>query len=342
LRFAIWSFIRESQFFFKTKMRCREKIFIIVLVLICFQAADGGWVRQNSGTLAWLRTGFFVNEKRGWIGGANGTLLTTEDGGATWKKAEKPTSDSIRQIYFSDERTGWLLCERDPYSLGANDPSYLLKTQNGGLDWEKIEFSGAGRLRITKIFFSTGGLGVAVGEQGAVFILQDDERTWKRQPSVTRYLLLTGAFTDKRNGVIAGAGGTIFFTDDAGISWNPANVPGAAGVRFGAVFFAGKSAGWAVGAGGKIFQTVSGGRSWREQKSGTTADLNDIFFKDTAEGWAAGNEGTILHTKTGGNVWTPVDVKTQHKLEKLIYNGKSVFAVGFGGTILRYDETGRE
>ncbi len=113
--------------------------------LICFQTANANWVKQNSGTLAWLRTGFFVNEKTGWIGGSNGTLLTTENGGDSWRQTEKFTSDTIRQIYFSDEKNGWLLCERDIYSLGANSPSYLLKTSNGGADWEKVEFLNNGR-----------------------------------------------------------------------------------------------------------------------------------------------------------------------------------------------------
>ena len=129
-----------------------KKIAVFLLCLICFQTANANWTKQNSNTLAWLRTVYFVNEKTGWIGGSNGTLLTTKDGGDSWKQAEKFTGDVIRQIYFADENNGWLLCERDIYSLGANSPSYLLKTKNGGADWEKIEFLNNGRVRIAKIF----------------------------------------------------------------------------------------------------------------------------------------------------------------------------------------------
>jgi photosystem II stability/assembly factor-like uncharacterized protein len=265
--------------------------------------------------------------------------LTTNDGGENWKKAEKFTSDSIRQIYFSDENNGWILCERDVYSLGANSPSYLLKTSNGGADWEKIEFTNSGRMRIAKIFFSDNGLGFAVGESGAIFILQDDGKTWKKHPSPIRYLLLDGGFTDKRNGVMVGAGGNIFFTEDAGISWNQANIFGAPNVKFNSVFFVNKTTGWTAGSEGKIFQSVSGGKNWGEQKSGTTANLNDIFFTDTREGWAIGDEGTILHTTTAGNVWKKIDLKIRHRLEKISFSGNKGFAVGFGGTILRYDNS---
>jgi photosystem II stability/assembly factor-like uncharacterized protein len=322
-------------------MRRFHKIFVFVSVLICFQIVNANWVKQKSGTLAWLRTGFFVNEKQGWIGGSNGTLLTTGDGGDSWRQTEKFTSDTIRQIYFSDEKNGWLLCERDIYSLGANSPSYLLKTSNGGADWQKIEFLNNSRIRIAKIFFSENGLGFAVGESGAIFILQDDAKTWKKQPSPIRYLLLDGIFTNKRNGVMVGAGGNIFFTDDAGISWNKANIFGTPDVKFNAVFFVNKDTGWTAGADGKIFQSVSGGKNWREQKSGTTANLNDIFFKDTREGWAIGDEGTILYTTTAGNVWKKNELKIRHKLEKIFFSDKDGWAVGFGGTILRYDLSNR-
>lgn len=318
-------------------MKFVKNISIFIAVLICFQTANADWEKQNSNSLAWLRTVYFVNEKTGWIGGSNGTFLMTKDGGDVWKQTEKFTGDAIRQIYFSDEKNGWLLCERDIFSLGKNSPSYLLKTSNGGTDWEKIEFLTNGRVRIAKIFFAKNGLGFAVGESGAIFVLQDDEKTWKKQPSPVRNLLLDGAFTDKRNGVLVGGGGNIFFTDDAGISWNKSNIYGAPDVKLSSVFFINKNAGWTTGSEGKIFQTVSGGKNWREQKSGVDVNLNDIFFRNTAEGWAIGDEGTILHTTNAGNVWTKVDLKVRHKLEKLFFNGNDVWAVGFGGTILRDD-----
>ena len=314
-----------------------KNIVVFLLCLICFQTANADWVKQNSNTLAWLRTVYFVNEKIGWIGGSSGTFLTTRDGGNSWVQTEKFTGDSIRQIYFTDKNNGWLLCERDVFSRGANSVSYLLKTSNGGADWEKIEFTNNGRVRIAKIFFAENGLGFAVGESGTIFILQDDAKTWKKQPSPVRNLLLDGVFIDKRNGVMVGGGGNIFFTDDAGISWNRSNISGAPNVKLNSVFFVNKNAGWATGSEGRIFQTVSGGKNWREQKTNTTVNVNDIYFRDTSEGWAIGDEGTILQTTTGGNVWTKVDLKIRHKLEKLFAVGTNIWAVGFGGTILRYD-----
>lgn len=317
-------------------MKSLQKILLLLLFFICLQTVNAGWTRFDAKTLAWLHTIYFLNENKGWIGGGEGLILITNDGGNSWTKAKKITGDHIREIYFSDEKQGWMLCERNIYNLGAASPSYMLKTTDGGENWEKIEFTGGRRERIADIFFTGYELGFAVGESGALYALQTDGKTWKKQLSPSRYLLTGGTFLDDMNGVIIGTSGTILFTEDAGLSWDNATVSGGGGVKFQSVFFVNKKSGWAVGAQGKAFQTVNGGKSWREQNTRVTKDLSDVFFLNTAEGWAVGSDGTILHTQTAGNVWQPVETGTKHKLEKIAFAGRKGFAVGFGGTILVY------
>lgn len=307
------------------------------MLCICFQTANAGWTKQNANTLAWLHDIYFFDENRGLIAGSGGTFLETADGGKTWTKRKSFTPDKILQIYFSDDYTGWLLCERNVFSRGANSLSYLMKTTDGGTNWEKVELKDAGRARLTKIFFNQKGKGFAVGESGALFELKGNG-VWEKSPSPIRYLLLDGKFLDDQNGAIVGAGGNVYFTEDAGANWNQANVFGKSSAKLNSVFFADRKTGWAVGSEGKILQTLSSGRTWREQNSKITKDLFDVFFKNTAEGWAVGSEGVILHTNTGGNVWVVEETSVKHKLEKVIFVGKKGFAVGFGGTILVYGE----
>lgn len=319
-------------------MTIGKKILVLSLFLICSQIVKADWVKQNSNTLSWLQDVYFLNEQTGWIVGSGGTYLATKDGGKTWTKEKKFTEDAIRQIYFTDEQTGWLLCERDLYALGANSPSYLLQTTDGGVNWERIEFADNQRKRITKFFFAKSGAGLAVGEGGAFFAMREDKKLWKKLPSPARYLIFDGLFTDDAHGVVVGAGGSILFTEDAGLSWNQAAIFGDQNSKLNSVFFINPKNGWTVGAQGKIYQTVNGGKIWREQKSNVAQDLSDIFFNNTAEGWAVGDEGTILLTNTAGNVWTTVKTNVTHKLEKVFFTGKKGWAVGFGGTILAYDE----
>jgi len=323
-------------------MRVAKNFSVLLLIFVLFQTAQAGWTKQNSNTLAWLQDIYFLNEKNGWTTGSGGTFLTTVDGGKSWTKAKNFTSDTIRQVYFIDEQTGWLLCERNLFDLGANSPSYLLKTTNGGVNWERIEFTTNQRKRITKILFSENGMVWAIGEGGAFFKMSEDKKSWTRLPSPVRYLMFDGIFTSDSHGAIVGAGGSILFTEDAGASWNKASIFGKTDAKLNSVFFINQKNGWTVGTKGKIYQTFSGGKTWREQKSNVTKDLTDVFFNNTAEGWTVGDEGTILHTTTAGNIWTTVNSKNKHKLERVLFVGKKGWAIGFGGTILSYDESDAE
>ncbi len=136
-------------------------------LLFCFQTANADWIKQESNTLAWLHDVYFINETKGWIAGSGGTLLATTDGGKNWKKIINFTQDNLKQVYFSDENNGWLLCERNIYNRGANASSYLLKTSDGGKSWETINFTGSERTRIAKIFFA-GKTGWIVGFGGTI------------------------------------------------------------------------------------------------------------------------------------------------------------------------------
>ncbi len=318
-------------------MRFLPKILVIVFIFTSIQTARAEWVKQNVNTLAWLRAIHFVDENTGWIGGSRGTFLFTNDGGENWQQTAKFTDDTILQIFFKDNETGWLLCERDIFNLGPRSPSYLMKTNDGGKNWERIEFKNDQRRRLTNMFFAGNGFGLAIGETGTLYGLEDDDRTWKQMPPPSSYLMLAGVFTDNLHGTIVGGGGTVLFTEDAGASWDLATLADNSRAKLNSVFFINKQSGWTVGSGGKIYQTVNGGKYWRLQRTNTTKNLNDIFFKDTAEGWAVGDDGTILHTQTAGNVWREAGSKAKHKLEKIYFNGKKGFIIGFGGTLLTYE-----
>jgi photosystem II stability/assembly factor-like uncharacterized protein len=318
-----------------------KKISVLLVCLVCFQAANADWAKRNLKTLAWLQDVYFLDDKKGWIAGSDGTFLETFDGGDSWRQTEKFTSDTIRQVYFSDKRTEWLLCERNVYNRGTRLLSYILQTTDGGANWEKVEFADDGRGRVAKIIFNENGAALAIGEGGAIFTPDGENKGWEKMPFFIKYLLLDGVFTDKSNGAIVGAGGSILFTENGGASWNKAGIYGDKTAKLHSVFFVNQKNGWAVGANGKIFQTISGGKNWREQNSGTTKNLNDIFFVDTAEGFAVGDEGAILHTRTAGNAWETTFSGVKHKLEKITFAGNKGWAVGFGGTVLFYDRNAK-
>lgn len=340
-------------------------------------AKEGTWSRQTAGTMTWLRSVFFINAERGWAAGGKGTLLSTEDGGKTWKITYTSVDDVVRDVFFVDEQNGWLVVEANQYRLKTNeDPrAYLMKTADGGKNWKRVELKGTDLVDpanqpanqidpkgsnqleakgsnqvepkafidaiLVRAVFSHGGRGWAFGEQGAIFSTRDAGETWTRLRSPTRRLLLGGTFVDEDRGWVVGAGATIIQTSDGGDTWYQSTLPGVdKSLRFTATSFFDNRVGWAVGTGGSVYRTTNGGRTWQKQESGVDVDLSDVKFVDAQEGWAVGAEGTIIHTIDGGGHWTSERSNTQHQLERVFFTDKGHgWAVGFGGTVVAYSRS---
>jgi photosystem II stability/assembly factor-like uncharacterized protein len=301
--------------------------------------AGGSWIRQRSGSLAWLHSLFFLDHNRGWAAGSRGTLLYTEDGGSTWQAKPKPTLDTIRDIFFLDDLNGFLVCDRNIYELKSNNEphAYLMRTTDGGEQWQRLVFRGASLdSRLTRAIFSHSGFGWAFGEAGAVYATRDAGDNWSRLQTPTRYLLLGGTFLDGNNGWLVGAGSTILQTTDGGVTWNHFRLPNTQ-VRFNSTSFVSAQLGWAVGTSGAIYRTKNGGSAWQSQNSRVSSDLLDVKFVDRNEGWVVGADGTLLHTIDGGNYWLEERSGTPNALERVFFTDRNHgWAVGFGGTIIAY------
>lgn len=317
-----------------------RKVITLLIYLACAPSAMAAWTQQQSGTLAWLRSIYFIDQNNGWTVGSKGTFLSTTDGGRHWEKARKFTEDNIRDVYFSDARNGWLLCESDIYDTSRTRHSYLLRTSDGGGTWERIDFLGEPE-RIVRFFFSQEGKGTAVGEGGAIFQMQNESRSWKKTALPVRFLILDGVHIDNLRTVLVGGGGTVLFSDDAGNEWSRAVTPATARTKLNSVFFADDRNGWAVGTEGKIYATKNGGKLWREQVTGTNDEICDVIFLDPNEGYAVGSGGGILHTVNGGEAWNITRTKTKNRLERVFFVGKKGYIVGFGGLILTSDDSDR-
>ncbi len=301
----------------------------------------GSWVRQKAGTMAWLRSVFFLDHNRGWAVGSKGTLLKTVDGGVNWKPAAAPTTAIVRDIFFLDEQNGWLVCEVNIHELKTKEQTraFLMRTIDGGENWTRVELKGIDvNLVLVRAVFSRGGRGWAFGEHGSIYTTRDSGETWNQVESPTRRLLLGGFFVDNDRGWIVGAGATIIQTSDGGDTWYQSSLPQVEKtVRFTAASFIDNRTGWAVGSGGNVYKTTNGGRTWQRQESGVDTDLFDVKFVDAREGWAVGAEGTIIHTTDGGVRWTSERSETQHPLERVFFTDKTRgWAVGFGGTVVAY------
>ena len=315
---------------------------LVLLTAAAVQGAPGpgSWTRQTSGTLSWFHSVFFLDQNRGWAIGSKGVLLKTADGGETWRFRPKPGEDNLRDIYFTDEQNGWLVCERNIYELKTKDEprSYLMNTKDGGVTWARFDMKDADiDARLMRAVFTRNGRGWVFGEAGMLFATRDGGENWTRLQIPTRHLLLGGDFVDNDRGWLVGAGATILQTSDGGDTWHLSKLTKAQGVRFNAASFVDNRIGWAVGGAGRIFHTINGGRTWDEQTTGVAVDLLDVKFLDASEGWAVGAEGIVIHTLDGGLHWARELTGTTHPLERVFFADRNHgWAVGFGGTIITY------
>ena len=310
------------------------------------------WTAQSSGALAKLSAVFFVDRDHGWVAGSNGTLLSTEDGGAKWLRQtlpERQRNEALNDVWFFNSGRGLLLGEYGLFNrrgdIDWSERVFLMMSKDRGANWE------AGTLRrppvsiLLRMSFANDQIGLAVGEAGTIQRTIDGGATWALQEAPTRKLLYDVATIDDSHAWAVGAGGTILRTVDGGRNWDEQSSGVTQALR--AVHFVNSQRGWAVGAKGTIISTANGGARWRRQTSGVELNLNDVVFlkakeglgEGPREGWIAGDRGLLLHTTDGGATWENVELSARANLSRLFFVASDCgWVVGTSGAIFKYGQ----
>lgn len=178
--------------------------------------------------------------------------------------------------------------------------------------------------------------------------------------------------------VTVGQRGHILYSDDAGQSWQQAQVP--VSVDLNAVHFPTPKLGWAVGNDGVILHSRDGGMSWELQldgraigrlvveyysrlmrlqpeddrwvmlveegqrldEQGADKPFLDVWFDSPERGFAVGVFNLIFATSDGGRTWVPfqdrVDNPMGLHLNALGSTGDALYIAGEQGLLLMWDE----
>lgn len=159
-----------------------------------------------------------------WIVGAAGTILRTNDGGATW--ASKAQSPSQGQVPFQNNFDVKLLSADEAWVAGSFGT--LMHTTDGGDTWEDAALGTASALY--SVHFS-GSCGWAVGSDGVLMHTTDAGAEWTLQQSCqgassnARYSLFDVAFdASGRFGWAVGEEGVVCYTRNAGLLWETQSV----------------------------------------------------------------------------------------------------------------------
>ena len=79
---------------------------VVDSILVYTDDAGATWQRQRTPSRFELIHLDFVDDKRGWIVGAEGTILYTNDEGHTWTAQQSNTKATLYHIDFRDDRHG--------------------------------------------------------------------------------------------------------------------------------------------------------------------------------------------------------------------------------------------
>ena len=282
------------------------------------------WSAISSGSTRHLLSIFSIGSNI-WSAGhfsGGGSILASTDGGSTWINRHPGTTNTLNDIHFTNENTGWI----------AGRSGTIRKTTNGGANWSS-QTSGTSSV-LNSIYFINSSKGWAVGEGNTILHTTDGGDSWSNQTSGTSNVLFSVCFADENNGWIAGGSGTISATTNGGVDWTLQLTGTTSSLR--SVFAVNVNTVYAVGSAGTVIKTTNGGAAWNTQPTGTSNQLRSVYFFDENSGWAAGANGSIIRTTNGGINWMVLASMTGNDLDAVVFNDANTgWVAGDGGAILK-------
>jgi photosystem II stability/assembly factor-like uncharacterized protein len=221
-----------------------------------------------------------------------------------WNKIATVQGGQPRRIFFSSDNIG--------YICGLNN-GFLAKTVDGGSTWTKLNTPGTQGIvgSMNAIHFLNDNVGyVSINDDyGRIFKTTDGGQSWSiscpKMIGTTFINTITDIyFSDINNGVGIAYYGNIVYTNDAGDTWNFANIDNVLGnVLFSALSFVNKDIAYVVGSSSTILKTIDGGMNWTTLNNyhlnTTVNNLASIHFDDIH----AFDENNILISSSGGGVY---------------------------------------
>ena len=193
------------------------------------KTTDGGdtWQRVRGG--AWspriaLSGVWFTSAMDGWVVGRDQSggpmVLRSGDGGVTWDPQSTDATAPLHDIFFTDDRHGWIVGDAD-----------MLRTTDGGATWLSAR-NGVPDGTLNRVFFADADNGWVIGNSALLCRTTDGGRTWTRQPipGMLDQTLLDCHFLDRNTGwMVTSCGyddadksswsGRLLRTNDGGVHW---------------------------------------------------------------------------------------------------------------------------
>ena len=219
--------------------------------------------------------------------GERGIVLVSDDHGASWSQAGVPVSVSLTAVQFVDATHGW----------AVGHGGAVLSTADAGSTWT-LRLDGVQAARIAQQAARAQAQAEAAGASG--------EAARKRLAEADRLVadgpdkpFLDVHFSDARRGVIVGAYGLAFATEDGGQHWQSwmGRLPNPRGNHLYRIATAGQ----------RLFVVGEQGLMLRSDDAGESFAAVETPYPGTWFGARAGRDGGLLVYGLRGNAWTSAD-----------------------------------
>lgn len=243
--------------------------------------------------------------------GTPAVILLTTDGGSVWKEVYRNDSPEI----FLDGMDFWDADRGLIYGDPIKSKLVLLKTSNGGVNWENISQNNTINLMVGEASFAASGTAIRCDSKG---------NTW----------IATG-----------GSKSRIFYSSDYGNSWNVNDCPiiqGKSSTGPFSIAFYTKKIGIAVGGDylidssrvNNLILTRNSGKAWLKPFSSTFGYRSAVEYVSKLRLIATGPGGTDI-SNDGGKTWTNLSKIGYHTVRKA-KSGKLVLLTGSDGRIASF------
>jgi photosystem II stability/assembly factor-like uncharacterized protein len=225
-------------------------------------------------------------------------LLVNSSFSQTFTPQNSGITGIFSSINFVDDNVG----------MAATYGGEIVKTINGGTNWDQQNSGVSSSLRDVLLLNSTTAL--ALGDGGVILKTTNGGTLWSPVNSGTSSNLVK-LFLNASTIFAVGANGTILKSTNSGSTWTSLN--SGTSIHLKSIWFENASVGYAGGEYKTILKTTNGGTSWTNISTDVGNPINyqltGMYFSDANTGFAVGgnaqgNQGLILKTTNAGATWT--------------------------------------
>lgn len=238
------------------------------------------------------------------------------------------TKETFNDIQFIND-DGWVIA----------DKGVILTTKDKGKNWAISKW---GDFNLNDIHMINNRQGFIAADGGVLLATENGGREWRVIDTKDVTMNFTTISFLENRGIATSTKGRIYLTEDGGLNWTVRTIYESKRknklVDLNSAFFIDKNNIWIAGNDGVILHSADGGNTWQQNRF-REYNYYSVLFINSEEGFIAGENGMIIHTVNGGANWKS-DTLPAYKINRLIYSGGTLWAIGNGGTIQKSTDNG--